>query len=94
MPIKREAYSCQFRCGSRLVVSEKAMLEHEQRCFSNPATKSCKTCAHYSVNLASVIEGGVCTVYFCEAQGASMDKRATGCVLYEQLDSNATGDHD
>lgn len=47
MAIKRVAYSCEFKCGQKVVLSEKSMIDHESRCFHNPEKKACITCKHF-----------------------------------------------
>jgi hypothetical protein len=39
------AQKCDF-CG-RIMETKKGMQVHEKRCYKNPASKSCITCAHY-----------------------------------------------
>ena len=47
MPLPVKAFSCEFGCGHRCTTKKHRMAEHEERCFKNPATKSCKTCRSY-----------------------------------------------
>lgn len=47
MPIEIKAYSCQFKCGHRVLSKKRAMFDHESRCFHNPAMKACQTCRHF-----------------------------------------------
>lgn len=47
MPLKRTAWACQYGCRHRLVSGYEGMRRHEARCFHNPETKSCATCANY-----------------------------------------------
>lgn len=61
MARKVTAYACDFRCGRRVITSRKAMLEHEQTCWRNPARRACMTCYHeeppYSGGNSTTIPG-------------------------------------
>lgn len=46
MPRAVTAFACEFRCGRRTTMNRKSAIEHEARCFHNPATRSCQTCRH------------------------------------------------
>ncbi len=45
MPVKRTAWSCQFKCG-KLLLSEDRIVKHEELCLLNPARRACPTCKH------------------------------------------------
>ena len=45
MAIERKAYSCEHKCR-KVVLSKARMEKHEAVCLSNPARRSCKTCAY------------------------------------------------
>lgn len=47
MAIKRTAYSCDFKCGKKVVLSKKSMEDHETRCFHNPEKKACASCKFF-----------------------------------------------
>ena len=47
MPIKRIAWSCSWKCGHKVLVSKKAMQDHEDRCFWNPKIRACMTCGNF-----------------------------------------------
>ena len=47
MPIEIKAYSCQFKCGHRVLSKKRSMYDHEARCFHNPAMNACQTCRHF-----------------------------------------------
>jgi hypothetical protein len=44
MPIKVDAYVCQFRCGQRVAIKKASIETHELTCFKNPLRRACKTC--------------------------------------------------
>lgn len=46
MPVEVTKYTCEFRCGARAVSKESLMIGHENKCWNNPANKTCKTCVH------------------------------------------------
>jgi len=50
MPIKKTTYWCQFRCGSKAMPLKK-MIEHEEKCWKNPKTKTCFTCKNGSMEI-------------------------------------------
>ena len=46
MPVPVKHFACSFRCGfvrSKISV----VIDHETRCFSNPARRACRTCGNY-----------------------------------------------
>ena len=45
MPVKRTAWSCQFKCG-KLLLSEESIAKLETCCLRNPARRACRTCEH------------------------------------------------
>jgi hypothetical protein len=47
MARKVTAYSCDYKCGQKVVLSKVSMLSHESRCFHNPANKACVTCVNF-----------------------------------------------
>lgn len=47
MPIKVIAYSCEYKCGYKVQTKKSRVVEHEERCYYNPANKSCVTCKHF-----------------------------------------------
>lgn len=50
MPIEylKKAYGCQYKCGRKHTEHKAWMDEHEQKCFYNPANRTCRTCSHSS----------------------------------------------
>lgn len=66
MPRKVTAYACEFRCGRRVTTSRKGMELHEERCWSNPVRRTCKTCRHESIERGCLPEEGwdgrACTI--------------------------------
>ena len=46
MPVEVKAYRCKWKCGKRSTTNLKAMLRHEETCFSNPVRRACETCAY------------------------------------------------
>jgi hypothetical protein len=45
MPVKIEAFACEFRCG-RIARKQESLFLHEKTCFKNPDRRACKTCKH------------------------------------------------
>lgn len=74
MPIERKAYSCKFKCARNVILSRKAMAQHEDRCFSNPSTRSCKTCANFESYFDSCgVPNSGFRVTQCEANAMKYD---------------------
>ena len=48
MPIEKikKYYGCKFKCGQKHSLDRDWIIVHEELCFANPGTKSCKTCKH------------------------------------------------
>lgn len=44
-PVK--AYGCDFKCGTKVLLSKKSMLAHESRCFHNPERRACISCKNF-----------------------------------------------
>ena len=42
-----KAYGCDFKCGTKVLMSKKAMEAHEVICFYNPERKACVSCANF-----------------------------------------------
>lgn len=57
MPVKRIAYSCEFKCGRKVVLTRIRMAKHERECFYNPERKACQTCHFHEY---SSEEGNYC----------------------------------
>ena len=47
MPREVKAYGCEYKCGKKVVLSKKSMIDHESRCFHNPEKRACVTCVHF-----------------------------------------------
>lgn len=47
MPRKITAYACDYKCGRKVCMSKKSMIEHEKICFCNPIRKACQTCKFF-----------------------------------------------
>ena len=88
MAIKRTAYSCDFKCGQKVILSKKSMEDHESRCFHNPEKKACASCKHFSIQ--SDDNGMIGTPFNeewswldCAAQEIELDKRVVNCEFHE-----------
>jgi hypothetical protein len=46
MPREVKAYACEFRCGKKTTMRRASMVEHEAKCWRNPAAKACLTCRY------------------------------------------------
>lgn len=46
-PVQVKAWACAFKCGYAVKTKRRAMLEHQERCFRNPARRACVTCKHF-----------------------------------------------
>ena len=47
MPKKVKAWACEY-CGVIFVLKEECV-KHEDRCFSNPDARVCRSCANYPI---------------------------------------------
>lgn len=89
VPVMVRRYDCPF-CRHRRA-AKKAAGEHMARCWRNPATRSCKTCAH----LTEVADGEPCVpgqpchcnegYSYCEAgmTFGAVTFPVTGCPLWK-----------
>lgn len=91
MPVKRVAYSCDFKCGQKVVLSKDSMISHESRCFHNPINKACASCKHFEKEYDS--NGMEGTNYLdewvdliCHAQDECLAKLQNHCELHEPKD--------
>jgi len=89
MAIERKAYSCEFRCGGRTVLSKKAMERHESICFKNPKVRACNSCAHFEKEVDN--NGMEGTPYFeawknwvCNAEDETLQTLQSNCDKYER----------
>lgn len=84
MPIEVKTWACRFRCRYRNS-SRKAVEEHEERCFTNPEKRACKTCKHDQRSRGGW--DGSCFYddeAWCEADARPSDKNAiSGCPAWE-----------
>jgi len=64
------AYKCEFCHHGRPYASQSACAAHEDRCFHNPATRSCATCKHADIVVVPVDgrPGYVTTETHCKAR--------------------------
>jgi len=88
MPRKTTAFACSMGCGRNVLTSYKRMAEHEGRCFWNPLTKSCVTCAEFMPRDKDGPE-------FCSSYQITLDKLRTECSKWksdEKESSNETID--
>ncbi len=46
MPVKINAYACEFRCGF-VRTSKARVVKHEPTCSMNPTRRGCGTCKHF-----------------------------------------------
>ena len=83
-----QAYSCDFRCGQKVVLSKASMISHESRCFHNPENKTCATCVHLErihdsngMEGSSYLEEWVDLI--CHAKDECLDKLQNNCQLHE-----------
>ena len=49
MPRAVKAWACEFRCGTNVHTSRKAVVRHEATCASNPERRACRTCEHQNL---------------------------------------------
>ena len=69
MPVAIKAYACEFRCGRKVTTNKKAVLRHEEICFSNPAVKACWICKHFGKDYDdNGIDGVTYGFRYCELE--------------------------
>ncbi len=88
MARKVTAYSCDYKCGQKVVLSKKSMEDHETRCFHNPINKACASCKFFEIEHDSNGMEGTrdChewTDLICHAKDIAMDKLQNHCELHE-----------
>lgn len=89
MPREVKAYGCEYKCGKKVVLSKKSMIDHETRCFHNPEKKACVTCAHFERELD---DNGAEDAYkqswvnlLCNAKEISLDKLQNNCEMHKAI---------
>lgn len=79
-----KAWACSFNCGRAVLTKRKAMESHEARCFSNPASKSCKTCSLQRFEPRDE-ECGIAGGFYCEDDRIPRDQTArTNCEYWRE----------
>ena len=79
--LKTEAYKCGY-CG-KIYENKNSCRSHEFRCYFNPGTKSCASCAFLALELAGMKTRG-CDIEFqsCKANVDISKKLKTNCQYY------------
>ena len=87
MPREVKAYGCEFKCGKKVVLSKKSMIDHESRCFHNPEKKACVTCIYFE---KQADDNGAEGVYYqhwdnlmCNAKDECMSKLQNNCESHK-----------
>jgi len=81
-----KAYGCDFKCGTKVLMSKKAMEAHEVICFYNPERKACVSCDNFES--------------FNDSNGMEHDRRfletwrQNQCLAIEDIDLNEKLRHD
>ena len=82
-----KAYGCQHKCGQKVVLSKKSMIDHESRCFYDPKKKACVTCVYFE---REKDDNGLKGVYrdswvnfVCHAKNEQMDKLQNNCAEHK-----------
>ena len=88
MAILRQAYSCDYKCGRKVVLSKKSMEDHETRCFHNPEKKACASCKHLELiydgnGMEGTSQNEEWQYYVCNAQIIELDKLTANCEFHE-----------
>lgn len=90
MPRELKHFGCAFKCG-KTGSQRKRIVEHEKVCFSNPATKSCKTCVLFFRGEPMEWDTGHFVMAHCEHEdgpgnfeGDDAAKLRTNCELHER----------
>lgn len=88
MATERKAYSCDYKCGQKVVLSKKSMEDHETRCFHNPDNRACASCKFFEIEHdGNGMEGTPYnhewTDLICNAKDIAMDKLTSKCDLHE-----------
>lgn len=90
MPRQVKAYGCEFKCGRKVVLSKKSMIDHESRCFYNPEKKACVTCKYFERQLDNNgVEGAYYNewvIQLCNAKEEHLTKLQNNCRLHELKD--------
>lgn len=81
-----KAYGCEYRCGKKVVLSKKSMIDHESRCFHNPEKKACVTCVYFERERDdNGMEGQYKDEWvnlICNANDTTLDKLQNGCHMH------------
>lgn len=75
--------ACRYRRATKKLVAE-----HMARCWYRPANRTCKTCAHFSIDRADY-ETGAPEVIWCGAKSVELDYLqipVVGCPLWRDRD--------
>ena len=87
MPREVKAYGCEFKCGKKVVLSKKSIIEHESRCFHNPEKKACVTCVYFEReqddNGAEGAYNQSWVNLLCNAKEECIDKLQSNCELHK-----------
>jgi hypothetical protein len=87
MPREVKAYGCEFKCGKKVVLSKKSMIDHESRCFHNPEKKACVTCIYFErEHDDNGVEGAYYNAWInlmCNAKDECMTKLQNNCELHK-----------
>ena len=88
MAILRQAYSCDYKCGRKVVLSKKSMEDHETRCFHNPEKKACASCKYFSVQsddngMIGTRDAHSWSWLDCSVQDIELDKMTSNCEFHE-----------
>ncbi len=84
-----KAYGCEYKCGKKVVLSKKSMIDHESRCFHNPEKKACVTCVHFE---REQDDNGMEDAYkhswfnlLCNAKEENLDRLQNNCELHKAI---------
>ncbi len=80
------AYQCEY-C-QRYGKNKTRILKHEERCYYNPSTRSCGTCAH--LDDWKCMQG----IEFDKQEGRRNPRLRTKCLFYENNDAVTYGQED
>lgn len=83
-------YECEHCPSPRPYVNKAHCQAHERRCYYNPTTKSCASCASFRFSYEPIPEmpRHACPIQSCD-QGIDIsgNKLKTGCELYIKRDA-------
>ncbi len=79
-----KAYKCEFCLRSRPYASRNTCEAHEERCFDNPASRSCATCKYLNREMVPIKDrpGYVTLEYECKAKKPG-DVLTTDCMSWK-----------